>query len=113
MQKIFLECSIRQLNNEFIASPYDGGLIVSRHAITNDVIFSDTMLRYLTRTQLRSMTDHHKMMCGCAICNTSKYFKELLNSWWRKKLKIMNDKADNSCARRKDEFTQTYKSYAD
>ena len=29
------------------------------------------------------------------------------------KLKIMKDKADNSCVRKKDEFTQAYKSYAD
>ena len=29
-----------------------------------------------------------------------------------KKLKIMKDKADNSCVRKKDEFTQAYKSYA-
>ena len=53
------------------------------------------------------------MMCGCDICNTSKYFKESLNAWWRKQLKIMKDKADNSRGREKYESNQAYKSYAD
>ena len=59
-------------------------LVGARHAITNDVIISDTMLRSLVPTQLRPMTDNHKMMCGCAICNTSKYIQESLNAWRRK-----------------------------
>ena len=59
------------------------------------------------------MTDNHKMMCGCSLCNTSNYFQESLNTWRRKNLKIMKDKADNSCGSKKDELTQFYKSYAD
>ena len=56
--KLLLECSMRQLHNEFIALPDDGGLLVARHADTNDVIISDTMLRYLAPPQLRPITDH-------------------------------------------------------
>ena len=37
----------------------------------------------------------------------------MLNAWQRKQLKIMKDKADNSCGRKKYELTQAYKSYAD
>ena len=70
--KPLLECSMRRLHNEFIASPYYGSLHGARHAETNDVIISDTMLRSLAPPQLHPMTDNHKMMCGCAICNTSK-----------------------------------------
>ena len=40
--KLLLECSMRQLDNEIIASPDDGGLVGARNAITNDVIISDT-----------------------------------------------------------------------
>ena len=97
--KLLLECPMRQLHNELIASPYDGGLVGSKHAITNDVIISDTML--------------YKMMCGCAICNTSKYMQKYLNTCQREQLKIMKDKADNSRGKEKDELTQAYKSYAD
>ena len=102
-----------QLQNELIASPYDRGLLGARHSDTNDVIISDTMLCSLSPPQLRTITYNHKMMCGCVICNTSKYFQESLNVWRRKQLKIMKDKANNSRGREKDELTQAYKSYAD
>ena len=78
--KLLLECSMRQFHNELIASPDDGGLVGSRHAITNDVIISDTMLCSLAPPQLRPMPDNHKIMCGCAIFNTSKYMQESLNA---------------------------------
>ena len=78
---------MRQLHNELIASPDDGGLLRARHAETNDVIISYTMLRSLAPSQLRPMTDNHKMMCGCAICNTSKYMQDSLNTWRQKKNK--------------------------
>ena len=65
--KLLLECSMRQFHNELIASPDDGGLVGARHAKTNDVIISDTMLCSLAPPQLRPMTDNQKMMttiCG-------------------------------------------------
>ena len=102
-----------QLHNEIIASPDDGGLVGARHSITNDVIISDTMLCSLPPPQLRPMTYNHKMMCGCAICNTSKYMQESLNALRWKQLKIMEEKADNSRGRGKYELTQALKSYAD
>ena len=73
--KLFLECSMRKLHNEIIASPDDRGLLGARYAKTNDVIVSDTMLSSYAYPQLRPMTDNHKMMCGCDICNTSKYMQ--------------------------------------
>ena len=66
---------MRQLQNELVASPDNGGLLGARHADTNDVIISDTMLRYLAPPQLLPMMDHQKMMFRCAVCNTSKYFQ--------------------------------------
>ena len=59
------------------------------------------MLHYLAPLKLRPMTDNHKMMCGCAICNTSKYMQEPLNAWRRKQLKSMKYKAENSRGRKK------------
>ena len=56
--KLLLECSVRQLHNELIASPYYVGLLGARHADTNYVITSDTMLRSLAPPQLLPMTDH-------------------------------------------------------
>ena len=99
--KLLMECSMQQLHNELTASTDDGGLLVSRNDNTNDVTISDTMLFYLAPPQLRPMTYHHKMMRGCAICNTSKYFKESLNAWRRKQLKTMKYTADNSRGRKR------------
>ena len=81
------------MHNEIIASPDDVGLLGARHNDTNDVIISDTVLCSLEPPQLRPMIDRHKVIWGCAIFNTSKYFLESLNAWRRKKLKIMSDKA--------------------
>ena len=110
--KLLMECSMRQFHNDLIASPDDGSLLGARHDNTNNVIISDTMLRPLAPPQILPMTDHHKMMCGCAICNTSKYMQEYLNAWRRKQLKIMKDKAEHSRGRENYELTQAYKSYA-
>ena len=67
---------MKQLHNDLIASPDDGGLLAGRDADTNDAIISDIIIRSLAPPKLRPMIDHHKMMCGCAIYNTSKYFQE-------------------------------------
>ena len=115
--KLLLECSMRQLHNELIASPEDGGLLGARKPYTEDgpgeVIISDTMLRSLAPPQLRPMTDAHKMMCGCTICSVSKYFQESLNAWRKKQLKIMKDNANNNRTRRKDILMNEYKEYAE
>ena len=42
--KLLLECSMRQLHNELIASPDYGGLLGAIHADINDVIISGTVL---------------------------------------------------------------------
>ena len=77
--KLLLECSMQKFHNELISSPDDGDLPGARHAKTNDVIISDTMLRSLPPPQLLPMKDNNKMMCDCDICNTSKYIQESLN----------------------------------
>ena len=113
VSKLLLECSMRHLHNELIASPYDGCLVGARHAGKNDVIISHTMLCSLAPPQLCPMTDNQKMMCGSSICSTSKYFQESLNAWRQKQLKTIKDKADNSRWRKKYGLTKAYKSYTD
>ena len=73
--KHLLECSMRKLQNELIASPDDVGLVGARHAITNGVIISDTMLHYLAPPQLLPKKNNHKVMCGCVICDATKYMQ--------------------------------------
>ena len=85
--KMLLECSIQQFHNELIASLYNEGLLGSIHDKKKYLIISDTMIRSLAPPQLRPMIDHHKIMCGCVICNTSNYFQESLNALRQKKIK--------------------------
>jgi hypothetical protein len=55
--------------------------------------FSDTMLRSLVPPELRPMADHHKIMCGCTVCNTSKYLQTSLNvgpnGWMWKAVQVL------------------------
>ena len=92
---------MRQLHNEIIDPLDDGGLIEARYVDANDVIISDTMLRYLASPKLIPMADYHNMMCGCAICNTSKYFQKILKYMAVETSKTMKDKADNSRGKEK------------
>ena len=73
--KLILECSMRQLQDELIASPDCGGFLGARNANTNYVIIRDTIIRFLAPHQLSPMTYHHKIICGYFICNTSNYFQ--------------------------------------
>ena len=60
--KLLLKCFMQQLHNKLIASQYNGGLFGAKHADTNGVIISDTIIRSLAYPQLRPITDHHKIM---------------------------------------------------
>ena len=91
---------MRKFHNELITSQDDGGLLLARHVNTNDVRISGRIINSSAPPQLFPVTDHQNVMCGCAICNTSKYFQESLNAWLRKQLKIMKDKADHSRGRK-------------
>ena len=62
------ERRVGQLHNELIASLDDGGLVGARHAITNDVIISDTMHCSLAPLQLRPMTEIIIFMDEWLIC---------------------------------------------
>eukprot|EP00978_Attheya_sp_CCMP212_P028595 scaffold99190_cov42-Attheya_sp.AAC.2 len=111
--KLLLECSMRQLHNELIATPDKGGLLGARHEETNDVIISDTMLRSLVPPELRPMTDSHKIMCGCTTCNTSKYLQTSLNAWRRKHMKHMEAQSNASRSRAKATLLEAYTNYAE
>ena len=63
--KLLLEFSMQQLHNEPITSPDDGGLVGARHAKTNDIIISDTIICSLAPPQLRPMTDNHNHTSFC------------------------------------------------
>ena len=97
--KLLLEFFVQHFHNELISSPDVVGLLGSRHANKNYVIISYTMLSSLSPPQLCPITYHRKIICGCSICNTLKYFQESLNAWRRKQLEIMKYKLNDSRGR--------------
>ena len=60
LPKLLLECFMKQLHNELITSPYDGGLLGAICANINYGIISGTMLCSLASTKILPMADHHK-----------------------------------------------------
>ena len=67
VSKLLLQISIRELHNDMLLPPDEGGFKEARDE-TGNVRISDTALRALLPEQARKMTPRHKQMCGCEVC---------------------------------------------
>jgi hypothetical protein len=93
VSKLLLEIPIRELHNDLILPPREGGLADARDASGN-VIISDTSLRRLLPKQLRVASESHKQLCGCEICLTARSHQLSLNAWRQRYVKKLKDNAD-------------------
>ena len=71
--KLLLLCSVRELHNDLIKSPEEGGFYGARND-SGEVLISDTALRKHMPSNLKKISNRHKQMCGCKICIISKQF---------------------------------------
>jgi hypothetical protein len=94
VSKLLLEIPVRELHNDLILPPKDGGLAVARD-VSGNVIISDTSLRRLLPTELRVATESHKQLCGCEICLTARSHQLSLNAWRQRYVKKLKENADN------------------
>jgi hypothetical protein len=78
--KLLLEISVRELHNDLVDTPENGGLAEARDESGN-VLISDTALRYLLPPQLKRMSASHKQMCGCEKCLSIQTLQQSLNTW--------------------------------
>jgi len=78
--KLLLEISVRELHNDLLDTPENGGLAEARDE-SGDVLISDMALGYLLPPQLRRMTASHKQMCGCEKCLSIWSLQQSLNTW--------------------------------
>jgi hypothetical protein len=78
--KLLLEISVRELHNDLLDTPENGGLAEARDESGN-VLISDTALRYLLPPQLKRMSASHKQMCGCEKCLSIRTLQQSLNAW--------------------------------
>ena len=75
--KILILISIRELHNDMLKHPSEGGLEGARDANGNAVI-SDTALRNNLPFNLRPLGERHKQVCGCEICTIVKKYHNTL-----------------------------------
>ena len=97
--KLLLQIPIRELHNDMIKSPDDGGLPEAFDANGN-VIISDTTLRKLMPPQIKKMSHRHMIMCGCEVCIQASSFQASLNSWRLRHLHKLKDIQKSSNHRR-------------
>ena len=64
LPKLLLRVSVIELNNSLVSDPNDGGL---KYATDEDdnIIISDSKLCSLFPPQLKQMSAHYKVICGC------------------------------------------------
>ena len=71
LPKLLLQVSVIELNNSLVSDPNDGGL---KYATDEDdnIIISDSKLCSMLPPQLKQMSAHYKVICGCKCCIFSK-----------------------------------------
>ena len=95
--KLLREAPIREMHNDMIKDPTDGGLPGAVLESTGQPIMSDTELRRQLRTllpELKKATLRHKKMCGCENCIGIMYLHEALNRFRLRKRRCLDDEAN-------------------
>ena len=90
-----LTVSIRELHNSLVSDLNDGGLKDYRNEDDNTII-SHSTLRSLFPPQLKQMSAHYKVMCGCECFISAKSIHSSFLYWRDRYLKKLKDKGQNS-----------------
>ena len=69
--KLLLIYSVRELHNDLIESPDEGGFYDARNDY-GELCIRDTALRKHLSSNLKKISNGHKKICGCKICIISK-----------------------------------------
>jgi hypothetical protein len=93
VNKLLLQISIRELHNDMLLPPDQGGFVDAWDESGNPRI-SDTALRALLPEQARKMTPRHKQMCGCEVCIQIGSLQQSLNAWRHRRLKLLTELAN-------------------
>ena len=89
--KILISVSIRELHNDMLTHPSEGGLEGAQDANGNAVI-SDTALRDNLPFNLRALGERPKQVCGCKICTIVNKYHNALKLFRYKRLKLLKQK---------------------
>ena len=91
--------SVRELHNNLVSDPNDGGLKDARDE-DGKIIISDSTLHLLFPPQLKQMSSRYKIMSGCECCISSTSIHSSLLSWCDRYLEKLKDQSQNSQSRR-------------
>ena len=78
--KLLITIPIRQLHNDMIEPPENGGLEGVRNE-KGEVIISDTALRDNLPFNLRPIQERHKQVCGCTLCTVMEEYHTSLRKF--------------------------------
>jgi hypothetical protein len=105
--KILLEVSVRELHNNLLEPPANGGLSCARNA-EGKVLISDTALRYLLPPQLRRMKESHKQMCGRKVCLCMRSYHSTLLGYRSRIIRLLATQEATSSTREATSSTISY-----
>ena len=97
--KLLSRMSVREIHNNLVSATIYGGLKEARDE-NDKIIISDSILRSLMPTQLKTMYLRYKVMCGCECCISAKSIHSSLLSWCDRYFKKLKDISQNDQNRR-------------
>ena len=100
--KLLLQVSVKELHNNLVSYPNDGGIKDARDEDVK-IIISDSTLRSLLPPQLKQMSARYKVMCGFECCISAKIIYSSLLSWHDRYLEKLKYKSQNDQGRRSGE----------
>jgi hypothetical protein len=93
--KLLLEIPVRELHNDMLLPINKGGFSGVRDD-DGKVIISDTTLRKLLPKELHPVTETHKQLCGCKLCNTATSLQKTLNAFCLRTLKELQESVNQA-----------------
>ena len=110
--KLLLQCSVRELHNDLVKNPADGGCAAAQP--NGKIIVSDTALHYMMPPQVRKFSNKHKIMCGCEVCITDNSVHTSLLAWRIQVATKLQKQAENAGnCRSAGALQQRFQSYRD
>ena len=106
-----LQVSVKELHNNLVSDPNDGGIKDARYE-DGKIIISDSTLRSLLPPKFKKMSARYNIMCGCECYISAKSIHSSLLSWRDRYLNKLKDQSQNSQSRRSGEKShQIYTTY--
>ena len=72
------------------------------------VHISDSAFRLIISLQLRKMIQRHQIMCGYKLCIQARTYQQLLNNWYKQRLRYINNNANSFTRGSVEQFNEDF-----